>query len=91
MIVGHGSIEGYSSRLQRLLLVSASLQRRRCPDEAHFWMAATLLERHIVSNAVSMAINSFQGPMIVGHGSIEASLSRLKRLLLVSASLHRRR
>mgnify|MGYP000521657872 CR=1 FL=1 len=46
---------------------------------------------HIVSHAVNITIHCFQWPIIVGHDSIEASFSRLKHCMVVSASLQRRR
>ena len=44
--------------------------------------ASTSLKHHIVSHAVHIALNSFYGPIVVGHDSMEASFARLKLLVV---------
>jgi len=67
------------------------LQRRRWPDEVHLGWSLALLEHHIVSNAMNVAIDSFQWPSMIGYNSIERYIPLLKLYISVSAILQRRR
>jgi len=75
--VDHDSIEASLSRLKRCLDVSASLQRRRWPDEA-IWDGRQLhcWRPYHISRCEYGNQQLLEWPITVGHDSIEASFSR---------------
>ena len=54
-------------------------------------MATNSFIHYIISNAVSMAIDSFQRPIIVGYDSIEGDIALLMPFCYIADVLQRRR